>query len=100
MGIDWTRVQLTEHMTEAAALVGECQVVFDFGAVDPVQYEVKVYRALKGGGSEPYFALGIDAKDPAGFRPLGTADTAEEALERCLTNAGVHHRRLVKQATE
>lgn len=87
-------------MTEAAALVGECQVVFDFGAVEPVQYEVKVYRALKGGGSEPYFALGIDAKDPAGFRPLGTADTPEEAVERCLANAGVHHRRLVKQATE
>ena len=31
MTVDWRRVTLTEHMKEAAAVVGECQVVLDFG---------------------------------------------------------------------
>jgi hypothetical protein len=101
VGLDWTRVRLTEHMTEAAALVGECQVVLDFDAIERVHYEVKVYQALKGGGgSEPYFALGTNRDNPEGFRPFGAAATPEDALQECLNAAGVHHRRRVKQAGE
>lgn len=98
MALDWTRVHLTEHMTEAAAVVAECQVVLEFDAIERAHYEVKVYRALKGGGSEPYFALGTNRDDPEGFRPFGSAATPEEALQECLNAAGVHHRRRVKQA--
>lgn len=96
--MDWRRVTLTEHMTEAAAVVGECQVVLDFGADARVAYEIKVYASLKGGGEEPYFALGRCPEDPEGFRPFGGAATPEEALQACLTAAGIHHRRRVKQA--
>jgi hypothetical protein len=100
MAVDWRRIRLTEHMTEAAALLGECQVVLDFAPAEAVCYEIKVYAALKGGGPEPYFAVGTNRDDPAGFRPVGAASSAEEAVEACLAAAGIHHRRLVKQRTE
>ena len=96
---DWTRVQLTEHMTEAAAVVAECQVVLDFGA-ERACYEIKVFEALKGGEGAPYFAVGINREDPQGYRPLGDGPSAEEALQACLNAAGIHHRRRVKQAGE
>jgi hypothetical protein len=98
MTIDWRRVVLSEHMTEAAAVVGECHVVLDFGEGFRARYEVKVWGSLKGGGDDPYFALATDPDDPAGFRPFGSATTPEEALQACLNAAGVHLRRRVKQA--
>jgi hypothetical protein len=96
--VDWTRIRLTEHMTEAAAVVAECQVVLDFTPTERACYDIKVFESLKGGGPEPYFALGVNRDEPAGFRPLGAADTPEDALEACLANAGIYHRRRVKQA--
>ena len=89
-------------VTEAAVVVAECQVVFDFGAdaLEPVCYDVRVLRVLKGASSRPFFAVGTDRADPQGFRPLGEGDTAEEALDACLAAAGVHRRRLVKQSFE
>jgi hypothetical protein len=98
MTLDWRRVVLTEHMAEAAAVVGECHVVLDFGDGFRARYEVKVYASLKGGGDDPYFALATDPDDPAGFRPFGSAATPENAMQACLNAAGVHLRRRVKQA--
>ena len=98
MAIDWSRVRFTEHMTEAAVVIGECHVVLDFGSASRVTYEVKVYEALKGAEGERYFALGTNRDDPHGFQPIGSAAAPEEALERCLADAGVFHRRRVKQA--
>lgn len=97
MPIDWSRIRFTEHMSEAAALVGECQVVLDFTPVARAQYEIKVYESLKGAGDERYFAIGTSREDPQGFRPLGGGATPEVALQACLAAAGVHHRRHVKQ---
>ena len=96
MAIDWTRIALTEHMTEAAALVGECQVVLDFDGAERTQYELKVYESLKGGGDR-YFAVGTNPADAAGFRPVGGGTTPEDALQACLNHAGIYHRRRVKQ---
>jgi hypothetical protein len=95
--VDWRRIVFTEHMTEAAALVGECQVVLDFGS-ERATYEIKVYEALKGDAAEPFFALGTSREDPQGYRPVASAATAEEAVQACLNAAGVYHRRRVKQA--
>jgi hypothetical protein len=98
--VDWGRINLTEHMTEAAALVAECQVAFDFSPTERALYEIKVYESLKGGSGERYFAIGTNRDDPAGFRPLGSAGTPEDALQACLGNAGIYHRRRVKQAED
>ncbi len=99
MALDWRRVTFSEHMTEAAALVAECQVVIDFAPVEHAAYEIKVYESLKDApAAERYFAIGTNRDDPQGFRPVATAATPEEALQTCLNNAGVYHRRRVKQA--
>lgn len=99
MSLDWSRIVFTEHMTEAGALVAECQMVIDFAPVERAAYEVKVYESLKGAAAEErYFAVGTNRDDPEGFRPLGTAASPEEALQGCLNSAGVYHRRRVKQA--
>ena len=95
---DWGRVTFTEHMTEAAAVVAECHVVLDFGS-ERAAYEVKVYRPLKGPETR-YFAVGTNRDAPGTFRPIGDGDTPESALQICLDNAGVYHRRRVKQAGE
>ena len=98
MALDWSRITFTEHMTEAAAVVGECQVVIDFSPSERAAYEIKVYESLRGGGGERYFAVGLNRDDSQGFRPVGTGATPEEALQACLSSAGVYHRRRVKQA--
>jgi hypothetical protein len=99
MALDWSRIRLTEHMTEAAAVVGECHVVLDFGPVERATYEVKVYAALKGAG-EPYFAVGTNRDEPGAYHPAAGGATPEEALQACLEAAGIYHRRRVKQADE
>ena len=45
--LDWSRVVFTEHMPEAAAVEGQCQVVLDFGPPERVCYEITVLRSLK-----------------------------------------------------
>jgi hypothetical protein len=100
MALDWSRVRFTEHMSEAAAVVAECHVVLDFGTGDRATYECKVFHDLKGGGAEPYFAVGVNRDDPQGFRPARAGATPEAALQACLEAAGVHQRRRVKQALE
>jgi hypothetical protein len=96
--VDWRRISLTEHMTEAAALVAECHVAFDFTPAERAVYEIKVYESLKGGAGARYFAIGTDRDEPGGFRPLGSGETPEDALQACLGTAGIYHRRRVKQA--
>ena len=98
--MDWSRVVFTQHMTEAAALEGTCDVVFDFGPDEQATYRIEVFRVLKGSGA-PYFATGESRADAgAGFRPFGEGHTPEEALQACLESAGIHHRRHERQRPE
>jgi hypothetical protein len=94
----WDAISFTEHMVEAAAVVAECQVAFDFEGHEQVCYEVKVFRVLKGAATQPFFAVASDRGGTGTFRPFGEGATAEEALEACLASAGIHHRRRVKQS--
>jgi hypothetical protein len=97
--IDWKRVVFTEHMPEAGAVEAQCQVVLDFGPPERACYEITVLRSLKGEGAQPYFAYGRNLDATGGFRPVGEGATPEEALQECLAEAGLYHRRRVKQAT-
>lgn len=99
-GIDWNRVRFTEHMIEAAAVVGECQVAFDFDGREQACWDVKVCRVLKGGAAAPFFAVAVDRADPGGFRPVGEGDGPEAALEACLAAIGIHHRRRIRQSDD
>jgi hypothetical protein len=97
--IAWDRITFTAHMVEAAAVVAECHVAFDFEGHEQTTYEVKVYRALKGASGQPFFAVATKRDDPAAFRPTGEGESAEAALEACLQDAGIYHRRRVRQTT-
>lgn len=97
--MDWSRVAFTEHVTEAAALIGECHIVLDFPPIERAAYEIKIFESRKGDAGGRYFAVGSNREDPVGFRPVASAATPEEALEGCLASAGIYHRRRVKQAT-
>ena len=66
-----TQVTFTEHMTEAAAVVGECHVVLDFPPDERATYAIKVYAALKGTGTEPYFAVLASTPTICGRLPAG-----------------------------
>jgi hypothetical protein len=97
-GFDWSRIDFTEYMTEAARVVVECHVVLTFGPDEQVTYEFKVCESLEGSNDERYFAVGVNRDDPEAFRPVASATTAEQALQECLVDAGIHHRRQMKQA--
>jgi hypothetical protein len=96
--VRWDRVTFSTHMVEAAAVVGECQVAFDFDGQEQVCYQVQVFRSLKGASARPFFAVATNRSDPGAFRPVGEGDSAEQALDACLAAAGIYHRRRVKQA--
>ena len=96
--VRWDRVTFSTHMVEAAAMVCECQVALDFEGQEQVCYEVKVFRSLKGRSAHPFFAVATNRSDPGAFRPVGEGDSAEAALDACLAEAGIYHRRRVKQA--
>ena len=95
--IAWDRITFTAHMVEAAALVAECHVAFDFEGHEQTAYEVKVFRVLKGTSAQPFVAVATNRADPTAFRPTGEGESAEEALQACLHDAGIHHRRRVQQ---
>ena len=97
MPVDWSRVRFTQHMTEAAVVVGECHVALDFDGEEQAAYEVKVLRPLKGASDAAFFAIATNRAAPDGFRPVGEGATPEEAVEACLAAAGVHHRRRQRQ---
>jgi hypothetical protein len=86
-------------MTEAAAVVAECQVALDFGSGTPVVYAIKVFDTLKGAAGARYFAVGTSLEHEV-FHPVGNGEDPEAALQNCLNNAGIHHRRLLKQARD
>jgi hypothetical protein len=96
--VRWDRVTFSTHLVEAAAVVGECQVAFDFEGQEQACYEVKVFRTLKGASTQPFFAVATNRSDPGAFRPVGEGSSAEGALDACLAEAGIYHRRRVKQA--
>ena len=95
---DWSRINFTEHMTEAAVVLAECHVVLRVGAEEHATYEFKVCESVGERSDEPYFAVGINRDDPSGYRPFDSGTTPEEALQACLLKAAVYHRRQVKQA--
>ena len=86
-------------MKEAAAVEGQCQVVFDFGPEERASYEITVLRSLEADAAQPFFAYGRNLDASGGYRPVGEGATPEEALQECLAEAGLYHRRRLKQAT-
>jgi hypothetical protein len=91
--MDWRRVPLTEHMTEAARVVSEAEVVIEFTPTARGWFRVTVFEDLRAADDAGrYFARAVD-KDDAAIQALGAAATPEEAATVALREAGVSLRR-------
>jgi len=90
--LDWRRIPLGEHVTEAARVVGESEIVIDFGPEARGWFRVTVFEDLKAAPEAAYFARAVEREDPA-IQALATAETPEEAASLCVREAGVSLRR-------
>jgi len=91
--MDWGRVPLTEHMTEAACVVSQAEVVIEFTPAARGWFRVTVFEDLRAeDDAERYFARAVD-KDDESVQGLGSGATPEDAAAICLREAGVSLRR-------
>lgn len=91
--MDWRRVPFTEHMTEAARVISEAEVVIDFPPAARGWFRVTVFEDLRAtDDAERYFARATEKEDPS-IQSLGAAATPEDAATVCLREAGVSLRR-------
>lgn len=91
--MDWRRVPLTEHMTEAARVVSAAEVVIEFPPAVRGWFRVTVFEDLRAAGeAERYFARAVE-KDDAAVQALAAAATPEDAATLVLREAGVSLRR-------
>ena len=91
--MDWHGVLLTEHMVEAARVVGEAEVVIAFTETARGWFRVTVLEDLRATGEvERYFARAQDRDDPLLIATAG-GSTPEQAATLCLREAGVSLRR-------
>jgi len=91
--MDWRRVPLTEHMTEAARVVSAAEVVIEFTPAARGWFRVTVFEDLRAADdAERFFARAVEKDDPA-IQALGTGSSPEEAATIALREAGVSLRR-------
>jgi hypothetical protein len=91
--MDWRRVPLTEHMTEAARVVSQAEIVIEFSETARGWFQVTVFEDLRAtDDAGRYFARAVE-KDDATVQALGSGATPEEAATICLREAGVSLRR-------
>lgn len=90
--MNWRDVTLTEHMIEAAEVVGEAEVVIEFSQTVRGWFRVTVFEDLKGDDGERYFARAVE-KDGRQIEALATGATPEAAATFCLREAGISLRR-------
>ena len=62
--MDWRSIPLSEHVTEAARIVGEAEIVIDFGPEARGWFRVAVFEDLKATPDTAYFARAVDDWGP------------------------------------
>jgi hypothetical protein len=91
--MDWRRVPLTEHMTEAAYVVSAAEVVIEFSPEARGWFEVRVFEDLRATDAAERFFARAEEKDDRTVQGLGSGATPEEAATIALREAGVSLRR-------
>ena len=91
-GIDWRRIPQVAQVAEAARVVGEAEIVLDFGGDARGWFRIAVFEDLKADGDEAFFARATERGDPK-LQAVATGATAQEAAASCLREAGVSLRR-------
>ena len=91
--MEWTNVPASENVVEFAVLVGEAEMVLEFGGEVQGLFSIRVFEDLQ--ASDPamrYFARALE-RDDAAVTALASAPSAQEAALACVREAGVSLRR-------
>jgi hypothetical protein len=91
--MNWHEVPLTEHVTEAAALVGEAEVVIEFTATARGWFRLSVFEDLRATDAQHRFFARAVEKEDAAIQALAAGPTPEDAATLTLREAGVSLRR-------
>lgn len=91
--MNWSEVPMTEHVTEAAAVVGEAELVISFTEDARGWFRVTVFEDLRAESPDDrYFARAVEKAD-AGLEALATGPTPETAAALCIRETGITLRR-------
>ena len=91
--MDWQQIPLAEAVVEAAAVVGEAEIVLQFTETARGWFRVTVFEDLRATDlALRYYARAVEKEDPL-VQAFVTAGTPEDAATLCLREAGVSLRR-------
>jgi hypothetical protein len=91
--MDWTQIPESEYVVELAGVVGEAEVVLEFGADARGWFRVCVFEDLQSTNPDRrFFARALEKDDPS-VQALAHGSTPEEAAASCVREAGVSLRR-------
>lgn len=91
--MDWRRLPLGDSIVEAAQVVGEAEIVIEFGASARGWFRITVLEDLRtSGDGDRFFARAVEHDDPT-IQALAAGTSPEEAAIACLREAGVSLRR-------
>lgn len=91
--MDWQQIPLADAVVEAAAVVGEAEIVLQFTERSRGWFRLTVFEDLR--ATDPgarFFARAVEKEDPL-VQASVTAGTPEDAVTLCLREAGVSLRR-------
>jgi hypothetical protein len=91
--MNWAEVPMTEHVTEAAAVVGEAELVIEFTENARGWFRITVFEDLRAENADDrYFARSVE-KGEGGLEALAGGPTPEAAAIHCIRETGITLRR-------
>jgi hypothetical protein len=94
--MNWAEVPMTEHVNEAAAVVGEAELVIEFSEDARGWFRVAVFEDLRAESPDArYFARATEKTDGSapGLEAIATGPTPEAAATFCIRETGITLRR-------
>jgi hypothetical protein len=93
--MNWAEVPMTEHVSEAAAVVGEAEVVIEFSESARGWFRIAVFEDLRAQSDDArFFARATEKSDGSGaLEAIATGPTPEAAATFCIRETGITLRR-------
>lgn len=94
--MNWAEVPMTEHVSEAAAVVGEAELVIEFSEDARGWFRVAVFEDLRAESDDArFFARATEKTDGSapGLEAVATGPTPEAAATFCIRETGITLRR-------
>ena len=91
--MNWSEVPMTEHVTEAAEVVGEAELVIEFTENARGWFRITVFEDLRAEGADNRFFARAVEKAESGLEALATGPSPEAAAALCIRETGITLRR-------